>query len=142
MSDPVPAAPSAPHASVAPRSAPAPQIESMLAALAGLRQGPVVLPDPVPFTGSPAPAPAPSGSPYGAPATESELFDKFRRDMRLAGLTFYDCTDSMLGREYAGPAVNVRDPRQASGQTSLRLVSHALGSGLWRMYPVLEPISL
>ena len=76
------------------------------------------------------------------PMTEAEMFSRFRTDMRAAGLAVYDAIEDMLGIAYSGPAVNVRDPVQATGATHLTLATHGLAPNLWRLYPVLSPLSL
>lgn len=114
----------------------APKINLMLAGLAEVMAQP--LPEPPPPPSAP-PAVAPVAA---TPQTREEAYAQFRIDMRRAGFAVYELTEEMLGLPHEGPAVNVRDPGPAIEATSVLLVTHALAPGLYRLYPVLNPIEL
>lgn len=117
-------------------AAPAPRLDLMLQSLAVIQAQP--LPPPPPL----APPPAAEPVAKADPMTQEELYAQFRSDMRFAGFGVYELVEDMVGLPHDGPAVNVRDPLDATNATKLTLATHALAPGLWRLYPVLSPITL
>lgn len=115
---------------------PAARLDLMLQSLAAIQA------QPRPPAPPPAPPPPPEEAAEVEPMTLDELYAQFRSDMRFAGFAVYDLVEDMIGVPHDGPAVNVRDPIQATNATKLTLATHALAAGLWRLYPVLSPITL
>lgn len=113
------------------------KLEEMLQGLSQLSGMP-----PAPLVESTAAQPMRLVEPEPLQMSEAQVFARFRQDMRLAGLASYDTIHEMCGQPHDGPAVNVRDPKQALNATSLTLVSLALAPGLWRMYPVCTPVEV
>lgn len=112
-------------------------LAAIQAAIAAMELHKVITPpDPPPFE----PVEMPSAAVEDR--TTAQLHAQFRNDMRAAGYYVQEVEEDMLGQRHIGPAINVRDPQHAIAATRLLLASHAISPGLWRMYPVPEPITL
>ena len=114
------------------------RLELMLQSLAEIPSAPDI---PAPTTTSKAVVPVSPPDPVPV-WTEEQMFSQFRLDMRRAGLIPYEVNEEIGGVRYEGPLVEVRDPVQATAATTCLLVTYAIGTNVWRLYPVFAPVAL